>query len=66
VNAYSAQKDIRTNTPETGRDLVGRVCFNLAENRNDAELLFAFLATTVFLQAPADFTFFADRMGQAK
>ena len=35
-------------------NLVGRVCFNLAENRGDAELPFAFLATyTVRLSAHA-------------
>jgi superfamily II DNA or RNA helicase len=38
LDAYLAARDSRWR-------LVGRVCFNLAENRKDAELPFAFLAT---------------------
>jgi non-specific serine/threonine protein kinase len=50
VQGFGIQEYLRRRNPAW--NLVGRVCFNLAENRSDAESPFAFLATyTVRLSA---------------
>ena len=50
VQEFGIQEFLKRRNPAW--NLVGRVCFNLAENRNDAESPFAFLATyTVRLSA---------------